>query len=56
MRPFKIKKESLMTRIFKKTAALVGTLLLICLAICAIAVTAEFIMWICDLHMSSCKS
>lgn len=53
---FKIKRESLMTRIFKKTAAFVGTLLLICLAICAVALTVEFIMWIMDLHMSSCKS
>lgn len=53
---FKIKRDSLMTTIFKKTAALVGTLLLICLAICAIALTVEFIMWITDLHMISCKS
>lgn len=44
-----------MTRIFKKTAALVGTLLLICVAICAIALTVEFIMWIMDLHTASCK-
>lgn len=45
-----IHREPLMWRIFKSTAQFVGTLLLICIAICAAALTIEFIMWICDLH------
>ena len=50
---FRIKRESKMVTLFKNTAAFVGTLILICLAICAIALTGEFIMWICDLHVST---
>lgn len=45
-------KDSLMTRVFKKTAAFVGTILLICVAICAIALTVEFLAWLFDLHYS----
>jgi len=50
---FRIKRESKMVKLFKNTAALVGTLILICLAICAAALTVEFIMWIMDLHVGS---
>lgn len=49
----KFKKDPLMWRILKKTAQLVAIIVLICVAICAAALTIEFIMWICDLHMHS---
>lgn len=50
-----IKREPLMWRVFKATAQFVGILILICLALAAVVLTAEFIMWIMDLHMQSCK-
>lgn len=45
-----------MLRAFKATAQFVGVLILICAAVCSLVLTAEFIMWIMDLHMQSCKS
>jgi len=48
-----IKREPKMVTLFKNTAAFVGTLILICLAVCAIAMTGEFIMWLCDLHVKN---
>lgn len=41
-----------MVKIFKNTAAFVGTVILICMAISAIALTVEFVAWLFDLHYS----